>query len=183
MYDITTWEEIKYKVEERTQSLITMITREISTDRSLQELYPIHPVPWQLGEVLRQRAEAWLNRLYAICCEAQKERGKAIDYSFNLVVWAYCIEPFIMREVTANVYGHRASVFMELLLCAVGSSPETATTPQIGYRGCSSTGGDVIEFAVPATARRFRGQWVKWRFINESGSSGLSRTLVTDNGQ
>jgi hypothetical protein len=136
MYDVTTWEEIKYKVEEGTRSLITMITREISTDRSLQELYPIYPVPWQLGEVLRQRAETWLNRLYAICCEAQKAKGKAIDYSFNLAVWAYCIEPFITREIAANACGYRTSAFMELLLCAVGSSPDKRKSLTMSHRQC-----------------------------------------------
>src|ERR1700736_1163832 len=120
-YDIMIWEQIRYPVEWTTRRLVQDINAEISSDRSLSELQGQYPVPWQLREVMQQRADSWVQRLYDPCCDVYKRSGKELSAEFDRAVWAYCIEPFIMRETQTNEYGYRASILLELLLCAVGS--------------------------------------------------------------
>ena len=135
-YDIVTWERIKNSVEWRTASLVEDIHKEISKDHSLLELQGIYPVPWQLREVIQQRAESWVQRLYDACCDVYKRSGNQLSVEFDRAVWAYCVEPFIMREMQTNAFGYRASKLLELLLCAVGSPPENRRFLKVGQKNC-----------------------------------------------
>ncbi|PYX70207.1 MAG: hypothetical protein DMG72_19300 [Acidobacteria bacterium] len=135
-YDIVIWERIKNSVEWRTASLVEDIHKEISKDHSLVELQGIHPVPWQLREVIQQRAESWVQRLYDACCDVYKRSGNQLSVEFDRAVWAYCVEPFIMREMQTNAFGYRASKLLELLLCAVGSPPENRRFLKVGQKDC-----------------------------------------------
>jgi hypothetical protein len=96
----------------------------------------MYPVPWQLREVLKQRAESWIQRLYEPCCEVYKASGGELSLEFDIAVWAYWIEPFIMREVQTTADGYRASKLMELSLCAVGSTPENRRSLKTGHKDC-----------------------------------------------
>jgi hypothetical protein len=133
MYDISVWEGIRARVERETSGFEKIIKSEISRDRSLQELYGIFPVPWQLGEVLWQRADGWIQRVYKECCNVY---GKETSLEFDRAVWAYFIEPLLMREVQVNEQGYRASRFLELLLCAVGSPPENRRQLRVDQKSC-----------------------------------------------
>ena len=133
MYDISVWEGIRARVEREISGFEKSIKSEISRDRSLQEHYGIYPVPWQLGEVLWQRANGWIQRLYRECCNVY---GKETSLEFDQAVWAYLIEPLIMREVQVNEHGYRASRLFELLLCAVGSPPENRRQLRVDQKSC-----------------------------------------------
>jgi hypothetical protein len=98
--------------------------KETSNDRSLAEFQRKPPVPWQLAEIMAQRAEVWVQRLYDVCCDAYKNRGKVPSEDFDRAVWAYCIEPFIMGDRPSGSRDYTVSPLLELLLCAVGSPPE-----------------------------------------------------------
>jgi len=135
-YDIVIWERIKNSVEWRTASLVEDIHKEISKDHSLLELQGMYPVPWQLTEVIQQRAESWVQRLYDACCDVYKRSGNQLSVEFDRAVWAYCVEPFIMREMQTNAFGYRASKLLELLLCAVGSPPENRRFLKVGQKDC-----------------------------------------------
>ena len=135
-YDIVIWERIKNSVEWRTASLVEDIHKEISKDHSLLELQGMYPVPWQLREVIQQRAESWVQRLYDACCDVYKRSGNQLSVEFDRAVWAYCVEPFIMREMQTNAFGYRASKLLELLLCAVGSPPENRRFLKVGQKDC-----------------------------------------------
>ena len=135
-YDIRIWEQIGTTVEWKTRALEQEIQAEIGKDRSLRGFHGTYPVPWQLREVLKQRAESWIQRLYDPCCEARKARGEGLSLEFDRAVWAYWIEPFIKREVQTTADGYRASRLMELLLCAVGSTPENRRSLKVGQKDC-----------------------------------------------
>ena len=66
-YDIRIWEQIGSTVEWKTAKLEQDIQGEIAKDRSLRGFHGFYPVPWQLQEVLKQRAESWIQRLYDPC--------------------------------------------------------------------------------------------------------------------
>ena len=136
IYDIRIWEQIGSTVEWRTRNLEQDIQGEIAKDRSLRGFHGVYPVPWQLQEVLKQRAESWIQRLYDPCCEARKASGGELSLEFDTAVWAYWIEPFIKREVQTTADGYRASRLMELLLCAVGSTPENRGSLKVGQKDC-----------------------------------------------
>jgi hypothetical protein len=93
VYDIRIWEQIRTEVQRKTDTLLVEIRREISRDHSLREYQNIYPVPWQMGEVMQQRAESWLRRLYDLCCEAYRFGGKEVSEEFDRAVWGYWIEP------------------------------------------------------------------------------------------
>ena len=93
-------------------------------------------VSWQLGEALQQRAESWLKRLYALSLDAWENCGGKASAEFDQVLWAYHIEPFILKEVAVDQSGYRASVLFELLLCAVGCPPEERNRLKVGQRDC-----------------------------------------------
>lgn len=135
-YDIGIWEQIRSTVQWKTCSLESDISREISTDRSLRDFDGLYPVPWQLREVLKQRGNNWIHRLYSPCCDIYRNSGKEISLEFDLAIWAFWIEPFITREVQTTEDGYRASKLMELLLCAIGSTPEKRRSLRVGHKDC-----------------------------------------------
>jgi hypothetical protein len=123
-YDIRIWEEISSVVHRETYRLVGDTQKVISNDRSLAEFQSKPPVPWQLTEIMAQRAEVWVQRLYDVCCDAYKDRGKVPSADFDRAVWAYCIEPFIMGDRPLRSRDYTVSPLLELLFCAVGSPPE-----------------------------------------------------------
>jgi len=135
-YDITIWEQIRDRVELRTRTFVQDIGLQIANDRSLIEYHGSYPVPWQLREIMQQRAQFWVQRFYDPCCEAYKRTGKELSVEFDAAVWAFWIEPFAMKEVQTNHYGYRASMLLELLLCAVGSPPERRNLLKVGEKDC-----------------------------------------------
>jgi hypothetical protein len=134
-YDIRIWEEIRYQVSWRRRSLVESIGKEIASDFSLREFQGTTPIPWQLNEIMHQRAESWVQRLYDCCCEAYKERGKVPSPAFDAAMWAFEIEPFMMKE-HENHFGYKASMLLELLLCAVGSSAEKRNGLKVSQKNC-----------------------------------------------
>jgi hypothetical protein len=56
VYDISIWEEIRSIVSWKTDRLVESIHEEISKDPSLAEFQSKHPVPFQLREIMDQRA-------------------------------------------------------------------------------------------------------------------------------
>jgi len=132
-YDITIWEQIRTLTERKTYDLEQTIKSEISRDRSLQEFHGMYPVSWQLTEILAQRADGWIQRLYQVCCNAH---GQEASLEFDRAIWAYFMHPFIMQEVQVTEEGYRASRLLELLLCAVGSLPENRRQLKVGQKDC-----------------------------------------------
>jgi hypothetical protein len=59
-----------------------------------------------------------------------------LSAEFDRAVWAYYLEPLIMREVQTTALGYRASMLLELLLCAVGSPPENRNQLKVGQKQC-----------------------------------------------
>lgn len=138
-YDIAIWESIRFRVQQMTFTLVKEINKEISTDLSLRDYWEEYPVPWQLKEIIQQRAESWLERVFAVGRDAYVSKGKETSSEFDRAIWAYHIEPFIMREVTVNEFGYKTSVLSELLLCAVGSAPEKRNRLKVGQKDCCLT--------------------------------------------
>jgi hypothetical protein len=56
----------------KTGLLVDNINKEIPKDRSLTEFQGKQPVPWQLKEIMEQRANAWVQSVYDLCCDAYK---------------------------------------------------------------------------------------------------------------
>ncbi len=108
---------------------------EIAKDRLLIEYQGRYPVPWQLKEIMQQRAQSWVQRLYDRCCSVYKNIGKELSIEFDQAVWAFWIEPFLMKE-EQNHLGYKASKGMELLLCAVGSPPGSRDLLKVGQKDC-----------------------------------------------
>jgi hypothetical protein len=135
-YDIGVWEEIGTSVSRKTELLVEDINKEIQKDRSLAEFQSQQPVPWQLREIMVQRANAWVQRVYDLCCEDYKNRGKAVSADFDRAVWAYCIDPFINRQKEDDIHRQTMSGFLELLLCAVGSPREKRHFLTVGQKNC-----------------------------------------------
>jgi hypothetical protein len=135
-YDISIWEEIRSIVSWQTGQVIASINREISKDTSLVELQGNQPTPWQLKEIMEQRANAWVQRVYDLCCDAYKNRGKAVSEDFDRAVWEYCVEPFIMGQKEADIHHETMSGFLELLLCAVGSPRERHRFLTVSQKDC-----------------------------------------------
>jgi len=135
-YDIGVWEEIRSTVSLKTDLLVEDINKEIEKDRSLGEFQSQQPVPWQLKEIMVQRSNAWVQRVYDLCCEDYKNRGKALSADFERAVWAYCIEPFINGQKADDIHRQTMSGFLELLLCAVGSPREKRRFLTVGQKNC-----------------------------------------------
>jgi len=135
-YGIAIWEQIRSKVEWKTRTLEKDINEEISNDRSLRDFHRVYPVPWQLKEVLKQRADNWIQRFYRPCCDVYREVGEEISVEFDRAIWTFWIDPFIMREVQTTEDGYRASRLMELLLRSVGSTPEKRRLLKVGQKDC-----------------------------------------------
>jgi hypothetical protein len=135
-YDVSVWEEIRSIVSWKTGQLVENINKEISTDASLVEFQNKQPIPWQLGQIMEQRANAWVQRVYDISCDAYKKRGKAVSADFDRAMWAYCVEPFIMGQEEADIHHETMSGFLELLLCAVGSPREKRRLLRVSQKDC-----------------------------------------------
>lgn len=135
-YDLGIWEQIRFNVERKTRTVERDISKEISTDSSLRDFHDVYPVPWQFKEVLKQRADNWIQRLYVPCCDVYRHSGRELSLEFDLAVWAYWIEPFIMRELQTTEGGYRASKLLELLLCAAGSTPEKRRALKVSQKDC-----------------------------------------------
>jgi hypothetical protein len=135
-YDVSIWEEIRSIVCWKTDRLVEGIHKEIPKDTALAELQGKRPIPWQLREVVQQRAETWVQRVYDICCNVYKDRGKAASEDFDRAVWAYCVEPFIMGQQEADIHHETMSGFLELLLCAVGSPREKRRSLTVSQKDC-----------------------------------------------
>jgi hypothetical protein len=135
-YDVSIWEEIRFVVYRKTHNLLGKTQKEISNDRSLAEFQRERVVPWQLREIMAQRAEGWVQRLYEACCDAYKGRDKALSADFDRAVWAYCIEPFIMGEKPLRSDDYTVSPLLELLFCAVGSPPEMRLFLRVSQKDC-----------------------------------------------
>jgi hypothetical protein len=135
-YDISIWEEIRSIVSWKTDRLVESIHEEISKDPSLAEFQSKHPVTFQLREIMDQRANAWVQRLYDLCCDAYRSRGKTLSPNFDRAVWFYRIEPFIMGEKASQIHNQTMGGFLNLLLCAVGSPPEKRPSLTVSQREC-----------------------------------------------
>jgi hypothetical protein len=134
-YDERIWKEIELKVERRMAEFLTTTREEITNDRSLDRLPSKEQIIWQ-------RADEWLQRVYDICGDAYRDCGHEISVEFDAAVWAFCLEPFILSEedrpLSPRVRLHSVLAcdavepckadyvpsFLELLLCAIGSPPE-----------------------------------------------------------
>jgi hypothetical protein len=121
--------------------LLDTINEEIKKDRSLAEFQGKQPVPWQLNEIMEQRANEWVQRRYDLCCEAYKNSGKAVSEDFDRAVWAYCVEPFI------DIQHQTASGLLALLLCAVGSPQAELRFLVVSQRNCCLAVRGKIHFA------------------------------------
>ena len=134
VYDISIWEEIRPTVKRKTDELIEGLLREIPQDLSLVEYHGTGPVPWQLREVMRQRARSWVQSVYDICCEARKDTTNVPSLDFDRAVWAYCIEPFIMGQRRSSVEKYSMSVLLDLLFTAVGVPPNKRALLNVAQR-------------------------------------------------
>ena len=135
-YDISIWEEIRSTVRWKTDQLVKKINEEIPRDLSLAEFHSKEPIPWQLREIMEQRANAWVQRVYHLCCEARKDCGKGASADFDRAVWAYWIDPFIMVDKESDVHDPTMSGFLNLLLCAVGSPPGKRHLLKVSQKNC-----------------------------------------------
>jgi hypothetical protein len=136
LYDISIWEEVRSIVSWKTDQLVESINKEISEDRSLAEFQGKHPVPFQLRQIMEQRANAWIQRLYDLCGDAYKSRGKKLLANFDRAVWFYCVQPFIMGETDSQIHTQTMGGFLNLLLCAVGSPPERRSSLTVNQKEC-----------------------------------------------
>jgi hypothetical protein len=124
-YDVSIWEEIRFKVQRKIGPLLRKIHEEIPRDLSLSQFRNKQPIPWQLRELMEQRATSWVQSMYDLCCDAYKDRGKSVSADFDRAVWAYDVEPFVMGEQQrAELHDPEMSTLLDLLLCSVGSTPE-----------------------------------------------------------
>lgn len=136
IYDISIWEEIRSVVRWETDRLVGDINKGIPKDLSLAEFQGKQPVPWQLREVMEHRANAWIHSVYDLCCDAQKDSGKALSADFDRAVWAYWIQPFIMGEERSASHNYTVSRLLDLLFCAVGSPREKRDSLKVSQREC-----------------------------------------------
>jgi hypothetical protein len=147
-YDISIWEKIISIVSLKTAQLVEEINKEISKDTSLVEFQGKDPVSWQLEEIVEQRANAWVQRVYEICRDAYKSHGDAPSADFDRAMWAYCINPFILGEKDtqihdmdqdekdAQIHDKTISGLLNLLLCAVGPPPERRALLTVSQKQC-----------------------------------------------
>ena len=59
------------------------------------------PIPWQLPQVMQQRAESWIQRLYGSCCDVYRAHGKEPSPEFDSAVWAFHIWSRRSRRICA----------------------------------------------------------------------------------
>ena len=130
-YDISIWERIRSRVKLDTDRLEEKIKIEIVKDDSLREYHGRQSIPWQLSQVMTQRAQSWIQRIYELCCEAQSAIGEPLSAEFRRAVWAYWIQPFIMDEQETGEHRKRTRLQILLLLAA--------GPPPAGYRSNTVT--------------------------------------------
>src|SRR5438270_2494023 len=133
-YDITIWEEIRSAVRGKRDGLLETINTEITKDLSLAEFQGKQPVSWQLRQIMEQRANSWVQKLYEFCCEVRKGTGKEVSADFDRAIWAYCIEPFIVGEQRIG-FDYKMSL-LDLLFCAVGSPPDKRESRKVSQVEC-----------------------------------------------
>lgn len=112
------------------------VDQEVPKDPSFSEFQGKHPIPFQLRQIMEQRANVWVQRLYDICCDAYKSRGKTLSLDFDRAVWFYRVEPFIMGETDSQIHSGTMGGFLNLLLCAVGSTPEKRPSLTVSQKQC-----------------------------------------------
>ena len=143
-YDITIWEEIRSAVRGKRDGLLETINTEITKDLSLAEFQGKQPVSWQLRQIMEQRANSWVQKLYEFCCEVRKGTGKEVSADFDRAIWAYCIEPFIVGEQRIG-FDYKMSL-LDLLFCAVGSPPDKRESRKVSQvECCLDVRGEVSE--------------------------------------
>jgi len=135
-YDIRIWEEIRSIVSWKTDRLVEIINQDIPKDPSLAEFQGKHPVPSQLHQIMEQRADDWVQRLYDICCDAYISCGKCLSADFDRAIWQYRIYPFVMGENDSQIHSGTMGGFLNLLLCAVGSPPERRRSLTVDQKEC-----------------------------------------------
>jgi hypothetical protein len=136
-YDVSIWEEIRFKVQRKIGPLLRKIHEEIPRDLSLSQFRNKQPIPWQLRELIEQRATSWVQSMYDLCCDAYKDRGKSVSADFDRAVWAYEVEPFVMGEQQpAELHDPEMSTLLDLLLCSVGSPPEKRDALKVSQKDC-----------------------------------------------
>ena len=136
-HDIEIWEEIRALVEHKSRTLVPDMQVEITKDRSLRELQGIYLVPGQLQEVMQQRADSWVRRMYELCCVVYRRSGKELSAEFDRAVWAYSLEPFIMREVQTTASGYRASLLLNCSFVLLGRHLRGAISSKLGRNGAA----------------------------------------------
>jgi len=135
-YDIGIWEQVKSDVQWEISRLLSEIKIEISKDRTLREFQCGPSVQWQLQQIVAQRADTWIQRIYDVCCDAYTRSGKPISEDFDRSMWAYCIEPFVTGNQETYLQTMRSTDLLELLLCAVGSPPEIRRSLRVSEKNC-----------------------------------------------
>ena len=150
LYDVGIWEEIRSRVARDKVQLLENINAEILKDASLADFQGKNPVPFQLKEITAIRANAWVQRLYDLCSDAYMNDGKSLSVEFDRAVWAYCIEPFIICETESQVHDPRMNGFLNLLLCVVGSPPESRSSLKVSQKeACFEVRGGPMKCGVP----------------------------------
>ena len=142
LYDERIWREIQATVEPKIAGFLTKVQREIAADRSLDRLPSKQQIIWQ-------RADKWVQCVYDICRDAYRGCGHEISIEFDRVVWAFCLEPFILADEGRAVSNRLRLKFvlqgsteepwrkvyipslLELLLPSIGSSPEKDRSLQV----------------------------------------------------
>ena len=112
------------------------VRKEIAKDRSLAEFQGKQVVSAQLRQILEQRANSWVERVYGFCCDTYESRGKAISADFDRAIWMYSMEPFILGEKVEDIHKETMCGFLELLLCAVGSPREQRRFLTVSQKDC-----------------------------------------------
>jgi hypothetical protein len=82
-YDIGLWEEIGSTVSRKTDFLVEDINKEIQKDHSLAEFQSQQPVPWQLREIMVQRTDAWVQRVYTSAAKITRTEAKRCQQISN----------------------------------------------------------------------------------------------------
>ena len=147
VYDIRFWEEIRSVAKYKLDELVRDVRAEIARDLSLAEFRGKQAIPWQLREVMKQRADSWVARVYEICCEARKEKTKAPSLDFDRAVWAYCIQPFIVGEKHELSERYSMSPLLDLLFMAVGVPYDKRDSLTASHKDtCLSVRGSICDF-------------------------------------
>jgi len=92
-------------------------------------------IPWQLKEVMTQRANGWVQDVYDLCCRARKDTSETPSADFDRAVWAYSIEPFIVGSRQSG-RTYNMSPLLDLLFCAVGVPSEKHDSLSVSQRDC-----------------------------------------------